>query len=222
MLYAILFSVGIWFFIKSSSEVIEYLTGVLGVSHWLERMQSSWLYFFVIIDDLILRLLLLLFCFSLFKYVILIIVSPVFAYLSERTEYIMEGKDYRFSTKRLLKGMQRGITQAARNALWQTVYTFTLFLLCFIPVAGWITPLIAFMIECYYYGFSMLDYSCAHHQLSRTQSIEFIGERKGLAIGNGIVFYAMHLIPVLGWVLAPAYALIASSLSVYPSKQESL
>lgn len=222
ILYAILFSVGFWFFLQSSSEAIGRLTALLGIRRWLETMQNGWLNFFVLFDDLILRLVLLLFYFSLFKYLILIIGSPLFAYLSDRTEAIMEGKDYRFSFASLVPDMGRGTSLALRNALWQTVYTFTLLLVSFIPLVGWITPLVAFLIECYYYGSSMLDHSCARHQLSRSRSVEFIGERRGLAIGNGIVFYAMHLVPLLGWVLAPTYALVAAALSLYPIKQESL
>jgi CysZ protein len=209
-----------WFFIRSSNEFIGYLSNLLGIAHWLEKMQSGWLNFFMIFDEVILRLVLLLFYFSLFKYVILIIGSPLFTYLSERTGAIIEEKEYHFNWKALWKDMRRSISLAARNALWQTVYTFTLLLLSFIPLAGWITPLAAFLVECYYYGFSMLDHSCSRHGLSRASSIEFIGERKGLAIGNGIIFYAMHLVLVLGWVLAPAYALIAATISLYPIKQQ--
>ncbi len=222
ILYAILFFVGFWFFLKSSNKAIEHLTALLNIRHWLQQMQSGWLNFFVLFDDLILRLVLLLFYFSLFKYLILIIGSPLFTYLSERTEAIMEETDYHFSSRRLLRGMGRDTGLALRNALWQTVYTFTLLLVSFIPVIGWVTPLIAFLIECYYYGFSMLDHSSARHHLSRSRSIEFIGERRGLAVGNGIVFYCMHLVLLLGWVLAPTYALVAAALSMYPIKKESV
>jgi CysZ protein len=220
--YALLFSFGLWFFIRTSNEAITYLLGLSGIPHWLQQKQSGWLNFFLIFDEVILRLVLLFFYFSLFKYLILIIGSPVFAYLSERTEAIMEGIEYRYDAVALRKNMIRSIGLAFRNALWQTVYTITLLLLSFIPLAGWVAPLVAFLIECYYYGLSMLDHSCARHQLSRTQSIEFIGERKGLAIGNGIVFYTFHLFLIAGWVLAPAYALISATLSVYPLKQQSL
>ena len=222
VLYAILFFVGFWFFLRSSNEAIHHLTALLGIPRWLESMQSTWLNFFVLFDDLILRLVLLLFYFSLFKYLILIIGSPLFAYLSQRTESIMEETEYRFSFKALAPEMGRGIVLALRNALWQTVYTFTLLIVSFIPLVGWITPLVAFVIECYYYGFSMLDHSCARHQLTRAQSIDFIGERRGLAIGNGIVFYAMHLVLLVGWIVAPIYALVAAALSLYPVKQKAL
>lgn len=161
------------------------------------------------------RLILIFFYFSLFKYLFLIVGSPLFAYLSEKTEAILDGKDFPFSFIQLLKDIVRGIKLALRNTLWQTVYTISILILSFIPVVGWITPIIALLIECYYYGFSMLDYSCERHKLSPPQSVAFVGNHKGLAIGNGIIFYAMHLIPVLGWVLAPAYAVVASTLSLH-------
>jgi CysZ protein len=79
---------------------------------------------------------------------------------------------------------------------------------------------IAFFIECYYYGFSMLDYSAERHKLSPAQSVRFISSKKGLAIGNGMVFYLMHIVPIVGWVLAPAYAVIAATLSLYHPNDE--
>lgn len=148
----------------------------------------------------------------------LIIGSPVFAYLSEKTESIIEGKEISITLGQLMKDAGRGIKLALRNTIWQTVYTISLLLLSLIPLLGWITPLIALFIECYYYGFSMLDYSCERQKLSATQSIHFISHHKGLAIGNGMVFFLMHILILVGWVIAPAYAVIAATLSFYKVK----
>jgi CysZ protein len=65
----------------------------------------------------------------------------------------------------------------------------------------------------------MLDYSMERHKKSTSESIYFIGNHKGLAIGNGMVFYLMHIIPVIGWIFAPAYAVIAATLSLQTIKQ---
>ena len=219
LIYAILFCVGIYFFWKSSNYAIDFMLIKTGVKDWIQKMQSGWLSWFVIFAQIILHLVLMLFYFSLFKYLFLIVGSPLFAYLSEKTEAIIEGKDFPFSFSQLIKDIIRGIRIALRNMLWQTVYAVSIFILAFIPVIGWITPLIALMVECYYLGFSMLDYSSERHKLSTSQSIAFIGRHKGLAIGNGIVFYIMHLIPVLGWILAPSYAVIAATISLYGNKK---
>jgi CysZ protein len=221
-IYAILFCMGIYLFWISSSSAIEFMLVKTGVKEWMEKMQSSWLSFLLIFGQLILHLVLMLFYFSLFKYLFLIIGSPLFAYLSEKTESIMEGKDFPFNLKQMLKDILRGIRLALRNMLWQTVYTVSILILSFIPLLGWVTPLIALLVECYYLGFSMLDYSCERNKLSTSQSIAFIGRHKGLAIGNGIVFYLMHLVPLLGWILAPSYAVIAATISLYNTKNSGI
>ena len=114
----------------------------------------------------------------------------------------------------LLSDIARGIRLALRNALWQTVYSICILFISFIPVIGLATVVLAFFVECYYLGFSMLDYSCERNKLSASASIHFIGRHKGLAIGNGAVFYMVHLIPFVGWVLAPGYAVIAATISI--------
>ena len=167
---------------------------------------------------LVLRIVLVFFYFSLFKYIFLIIGSPVFAYLSEKRESILEGKDFPFNFKQLLRDVLRGVRMAVRNTLWQTLYVVSLLFLSLIPLVGWITPVIALFVECYYYGSSMLDYSLERHKLSYTQSINYIGRHRGLAVGNGLIFYLMHGFVIIGWVLAPAYAVVAATLSLHKVK----
>jgi len=118
-----------------------------------------------------------------------------------------------------MKDIWRGIRIALRNLLWQSVYVLSIFILSFIPLFGWIAPLVALLVECYYFGFSMLDYSSERNKLSASQSIEFIGRHKGLAIGNGLVFYLMHMIPFVGWLLAPSYAVVAATLSLLTARK---
>jgi CysZ protein len=220
--YMLVFLLSMYFFGKSATSVIEYVGVKSGLNTWISSMRSQVLGFLFTLAGLILWLILMLFYFSLFKYLWLIVGSPVFAYLSEKTEAILDGKDFPFSFKQLAKDILRGISIALRNMLWQSVYLVAILLLSLIPVVGWITPVFALMIESYYYGFSMLDYSCERHKLSAAESINFIGNRKGLAIGNGAVFYLMHWVPVIGWVFAPAYAVIAATLSLQPLKDKKL
>jgi CysZ protein len=215
----LLFAIGIYFFWVSSGNAVTWLSNTLGLEAWLRRLRSDWLNFLFLMVGMMLRLILVLFYFSLFKYLFLIVGSPVFAYLSEKTESILEGKDFPFSFSQLMKDAWRGCKLAIRNTLWQTVYILLLVFLSFVPLFGWITPLIALFIECYYYGFSMLDYSCERNKLSPAASISFIGRHRGLAIGNGLMFYLMHGVILIGWILAPAYAVVAATLSVHRIKK---
>ena len=218
ILYMLLFVVGMYFFWQSSNDAVTWLSQRIGLENWLQSQRNDWLSFLFLMAGLILRIVLVFFYFSLFKYIFLIIGSPVFAYLSEKTESILEGKDFPFDMKQLMGDIVRGIRMALRNTLWQTVYVVSLILLSLVPLVGWITPVIVLFVECYYYGSSMLDYSLERHKLSYSQSITYIGRHRGLAIGNGLIFYLMHGFVIIGWVLAPAYAVVAATLSLHKVK----
>ena len=219
IIYSLLFGVGIYLFWISSGNAIDLLFSLTGLKKWMLTLEESWLKFLFMFGQVILQLVLMLFYFSLFKYIFLIIGSPLFAYLSEKTEAIMENKEFPFSFNQLLKDIARSVKLVLRNSLWQSVYILSILILSFIPFIGWFTPFFAILIEAYYLGFSMLDYSCERNKLSSSQSIAFISDHKGLAIGNGIVFYLMHLLVGVGWVLAPSYSVIAATISFYKTRQ---
>ena len=215
ILYALLFAISMYFFSQSATAAIEYLTTETGLQGWINRLHDSWIGFLFTMGGVILWLILMLLYFSLFKYIWLIIGSPVFSYLSERTASIIEGKTFDFQLKQYLSDVIRGVKVAVRNTVWQLVYLISIILLSLFPLIGWISPIIAILLECYYYGFSMLDYTCERRKMNMEKSIDFVSQHKGLAIGNGIVFYCFHVIPIVGWVLAPAYAVIAATISMH-------
>lgn len=214
IIYTLLFIAGMYFFWSSADDVISWISEQMRIENWLQKKRSEWLSFFFVMMGMMLRLVLVLFYFSVFKYLILIIGSPLFAYLSEKTEAIIDNRAYAFNWKELRKDTARSIRMAIRNCGGQTLYLFGLVLMSLLPLVGWITPIIALLMECYYFGFSMLDYSFARSGFTRPQSFQFIGRHKGLAIGNGILFFLMHV----AIILAPAYAIVAATLSVHKVK----
>ncbi len=218
VLYTLLFIFGMYLFWQSSNDAVTWISQQIGLETWLQNQRNNWLSFLFLMAGLVLRIVIVLFYFSLFKYIFLIIGSPVFAYLSEKTESILEGKDFPFNIKQLLRDILRGVRMAVRNTLWQTLYVVSLLFLSLIPLVGWITPVIAVFVECYYYGSSMLDYSLERDKLTYAQSINYIGRHRGLAVGNGLIFYLMHGFIIIGWVLAPAYAVVAATLSLHKVK----
>jgi CysZ protein len=218
IIYAILFAIGIYVFWQSSAHVIDYFFSKTGLKVWLQKEHDSWLRFIFIFGQLIFQLILMLFYFSWFKYLFLIIGSPVFAWLSEKTEAIISNTNYPFDFNKYINDIRRGIQIALRNSLWQTVYFVTILFLSLVPIIGWASPVLAIFVECYYFGFSMLDYTSERKGLSSSASIDFIGDHKGLAIGNGMVFFIMHAILFVGWVIAPGYAVVAATLSLQESK----
>jgi CysZ protein len=214
IIYTLLFIAGMVFFWHSADLVVSWMSSQLRIEKWLQSVRSEWLSFLFVMTGMMLHLILVLLYFSYFKYVILVLGSPLFAYLSEKTEAIIEEKEYSFNWSQVKKDCYRNCRLTLRNCGWQTVYLVALVILSMIPVIGWITPVIALLMEGYYFGFSMLDYSFARVNFSPQQSISFMGRHKGLAVGNGLLFYVMHALIIL----APAYAIIAATLSVHKMK----
>lgn len=138
--------------------------------------------------------------------------SPILALLSEKTEQLITGNKYPFSLKQLIKDILRGISIVLRNTVIELFYLISFFFIGFIPVIGLFTPLVMFVISMYFYGFSMIDYNSERYRLSVTQSVQFVRKNKGFAIANGMIFYALLLIPVLGLLIAPTYAVVAASI----------
>lgn len=215
---------GISFFIDTATGVIEFLTYNLGINIWVQKLQSSWIGFFFTMGGITLWMILLLFYFSVFKFVWLIVCSPIFIVLSQRTESIIAGEIFRFDFSRIMEDVKRACKLAFRNFFRQTFYLLILFFISFIPLVGWAMPLLALFFECFFYGFSMLDYSFEREKISSPDAFAITNKHKGLAVGNGMLFYVMHFLPIIGWILAPAYAIVAATICVhqynpYPSKE---
>lgn len=150
---------------------------------------------------------------SVYKYIILILMSPLLALMSERVENILTGKNYPFNWFDFLHDVVRGILLAIRNLVVELVLICLVFVLGFIPILNLIAPALLFYISSYYYGFSMLDYSNERKRFSIKQSIHFISMQRGVAFGNGAVFYLLLLIPFIGWIIAPALSVTAAAIA---------
>lgn len=216
--YAILFAISMYFFSKSANAVINWLNVETGLQKWLTTLDESWIGFLFTIGGIIIWIILMLLYFSLFKYIWLILGAPVFSLLTQRTISILENKPMPVTPKHYIELMIDGIKMAARNTLWQTIYVLAIIFISLLPLLGWVTPLLAGLVECYFYGFSMLNYSFEKFNSSSFNSSTFINQNRGLAIGNGMVFYLMHCIVFIGWIFAPAYAVIAATITMHEVK----
>ncbi|RAJ10619.1 CysZ protein [Chitinophaga skermanii] len=214
LIYCALFFLGAVFVWGYIGELVDSLMNFLPLKKWLASLGSSFLNFLFILAGLCIRLITLLLYISFFKYFFLIVGSPLFAFLSEKTEAIMQGKDFPFNFSQFIKDIWRGIKISFRNMVYQTALMLALSILAFIPLVGLITPLVAWLVECFYWGFSMMDYSFERKQMSIKESIAFIREHKGMAVGNGLVYYILIFIPII----APCYAVIAATIHIQQQK----
>ncbi len=219
LLYAFLFFIGMNYFSQSSSFFIEWIILKTGLKSWVDSLSSDWLGFFITMGSFWLWFTLLLLYFTLFKFIFLLLFAPLFSYLHLRIDAIQKNTAFVFSFTAYRKHISRAALLSITNMLWQTVYLIPIIIVCTLPLIGWFTPIFTILMECYFLGYAMFDYSLASENKSRIAAATFTSNHKGLPIGNGIVFYLLHLIPIVGWITAPFYALIAAHINTLEIKE---
>lgn len=218
IIYTTLLILGLYYFWSSCNTAMTWVFDKVSLKSWLDQLQYSWLNFFIIMGTIFAQLLLFFASFSLFKNFMLMLNAPVFAYLSEKTQSIIDDTPFQLNLKQLYHDVLRSFIQSLRNIAWQLIYVIALFLLATIPFAGWVAPMIFIFVDFYYTGFTMIDYTNERDHLSRSASIELINYHRGLAIGNGMSFYLFHAVPLIA-IFAPGYAIVAATLSIHHAKE---
>jgi CysZ protein len=160
------------------------------------------------------KILLFLLFSSVSKFIVLILMSPVMAFLSEKTEEIMTGNRIPFDTKLFIKNFVRGIGIAIRNTFLQLGIVVLCMLICWIPVLGWISPVFLLLCSYYFYGFSMMDYVNERRNMNISGSVAFVRSRRTLAATNGFVFAMIFAIPFVGVLAAPVLAPVAACIAM--------
>ncbi|MBX2817047.1 MAG: EI24 domain-containing protein [Saprospiraceae bacterium] len=151
---------------------------------------------------------------TIFKYVLLIIVSPFMSLLSERLESILDGGEVtsKFSFGRAISEMWRGIRLAVRNLWRELIFVIFLTLLSFVgPLAVLTAPLI-FLIQSYYAGFGNMDFTM-ERRYSLRSAVHLMRSHRGSAMANGLVFLLL-IASLIGILVAPTWSTIAGMLEV--------
>ncbi len=189
-------------------EKIENIGWLQGVISWMGRISGS----FAKVLSVLLSTGILLF---LFKYIIMVVIAPFMGMLSEKVESIQTGNPPPKTTaKQFIQDVIRGLRIALRNIIRELFFTLIFLMFNWVPLIGSILSAVAiFWTQAYYAGFGNMDYTLERKRFSVRDSVRFVGNFRGLAVGNGAVFLLIFLIPVIGWFLAPAYGTIAATLT---------
>jgi len=133
------------------------------------------------------------------KYLVVILLSPLFSHLSQKVEYLLTGNEYSFDMKQLILDVKRGFKIAVRNIMWEYFFFIIVFI---VAKLGWEnaedSPLfyLIFVVGFFYYGFSFLDYINERLRLNMDESIQFARRNRGLAVAIGCIYSIMIWVPV--------------------------
>ena len=121
--------------------------------------------------------------------IVIVLMSPIYTMLSEKTETILTGKEFPFDAKQTLKDIWRALLIALRNTAKQLLLTALCLLLNLIPVVGSVASIcLIFIINAYYFGSGFMDYTFERWRYSVKESSKGTSELKFLAIANGAVY----------------------------------
>ncbi|MEN9302773.1 MAG: hypothetical protein RL264_1202 [Bacteroidota bacterium] len=149
---------------------------------------------------------------SIFTSLFMIIGTPYFSFISEKVRKIITKTSKPFTFKSLISNLKRGLALSIINSFKQLGFVILITLISLIPFIGIISPLLTFIVFAYYNGILMTDYSLESEGINRKESTQFYIQNKPILFSIGLGFMFLLLIPVVGWFLAPTYALTASSL----------
>lgn len=149
------------------------------------------------------------------KYVILILLAPVMAILSTKTEKLLTGNKYPFSFDRWVSDIYRGINFALRNMFRQMIILAAWYVIVLlIPELDFLSFWVIFGVGSYYYGASLMDYTNERMRMSMEESVRFIRKNSGLALSLGTVFSILFFTDYIGIVLAPIVGVIAATYAI--------
>ena len=157
-----------------------------------------------------------------YKHVVLALSAPFMSPVSERIESHMY-QNYKISNNDTSFWQQliRGIKINMRNLAKELCIVILLLIVSFIPVVGIASTVLIFITQAYYVGFGNMDYTMERH-FGYQESVHFVRNHRGMAIGNGAVFMILLFIPFIGFIITLPLAVVAASRvtikEIYDSK----
>jgi CysZ protein len=231
-----------WTFLVPLLLWLAFASGILLLGHGLMEQVSTWAAGYLSIDlpavehqglsgawddvkaflngarEVIILVVLDLALFFLFllvgKYLVLIALSPLLAYVSERTEEILTGRSVPFHWLAFLKEVGRGVLMALRSGFLELTINVVLWVasLLIAPLAP-VAAVFLWLVSCWFYGFSMFDYVYERRRMGVRESLRAARGNRGMVMANGALFSLLMMIPLVGVVLAPILASIGAVLA---------
>lgn len=148
----------------------------------------------------------------LYKHIIMALSAPFMSPVSEKIEAHLTGQPkHQHRNTSFKEQLWRGIRINVRNLGKELLISLPILLLKFIPLVNIFSTVLLFLVQAYYAGFGNMDYTLERH-FNYRESIRFVRQHRGIAIGNGIVFILFLLIPVIGVILVLPMSVTAASL----------
>ncbi len=147
-----------------------------------------------------------------YKHIVLALAAPLMSPVSEKIEAHLYPGVHQYRNTTNASQLVRGIKINLRNLGWEIGLSIPILLIGLIPVVGIFSAALIFLIQAYYAGFGSMDYTLERHYGFR-ESVGFVKNNRGAAIGNGILFILILFVPVIGVILVLPISVTAASVT---------
>ena len=168
---------------------------------------------------------------KLTKYVVLVFLGPLMAWVSERAEAHLSGEAREVGFRLMLREFIRGVRSAAllfavEMGLGAAMFGLSMVLaLLASPVAALMAPLFAiasFLMGAWFYGASTFDFIWERRGMGARAGLRASWGMRGRVLGVGLPFQVWMMVPVLSWFVAPIIAPVTCAVAavlVLPKSQ---
>lgn len=219
--FGLINKLGLWKYFAVPMAISFFTAVLIGFSAWglSDNLGSfiSKIWFwewgaetFRIISDFIGALIIIALGIILYRHIVMALSAPFMSPVSEKIEKYLYGTNHSHRNTSNAEQLWRGIRINLRNLLLELFLTIPLLLLSLIPILNIFTTILLYLVQSYYAGFGNMDYTLERH-FKYPESVKFVRQNRGLAIGNGIVFMLVLLIPLVGIILVLPLSVTAAS-----------
>lgn len=154
-----------------------------------------------------------------YKFVILVILSPVNCILSEKFDSYLTGNEYKFDFIRLFNDFLRMILIVISALFLEYVFLGIWWLFSWV-MPDFIGEAIFFLIASFFVGFSFYDYSMERYGLNFFKSWGMGFSRMSYMLITGGIFTLMIKIPFVGIIVAPVLtAMLSTAVYILMNKK---
>jgi CysZ protein len=147
-----------------------------------------------------------------FKHLVMILSAPFMGPISKKIEDDFTGVTSQTQVSSPLTLMFRSIKISSRNLFRELLLSIPILILGLIPLIGFFSLFLLFLMQAYFAGFGNMDYTLERH-FSYQKSIQFVKANKGIAIGNGLVFMLFLLIPFVGIIFIIPFSVTSATIA---------
>ncbi len=205
-----------WLIQNMTDSVTEKFSQILGLQE-LEKAGAA-------IEWLISLIIYLIFFFIkiyIYQYISLLIIAPFLSFLAEQVLNALHGNKKEVNWDSFIPLIIRGLKVTLRIFGIQILSTFLLIFVCkSVPLFLPLLPILLFLVNAYCMGFTLFDYICEYDEIGLKESFDKAKSKTTLLLSNGIIYQLLLMIPILGTMFAPSFALVAMSIANQEIKNE--